>query len=312
MTHNPAYTPQVPPRSTTSKLLILLGICVTGTFAFYILALILASIITKTPITQVQKTMTNPSGTTHWYILTLVTGISHLGGFWLAGLAYLRYVSKSGFEVLHSRQFRAAWLLPTIFLVIAFIPINELFVQLNQNMQLPQALAGIQKVMKEMEDNATNLTRFLTQFTSPVQFVFAFLVMAVFAGVGEELIFRGLLQNLLYKKINNPHTAIWLTAFLFSAIHLQFYGFLPRLLLGALFGYMYYWSGNLWVPILAHITNNGLIVILSFLYNLGYISMDPETAQTPATATALAVVASIALVYYFYHQRSPNSHAHQL
>ena len=76
---------------------------------------------------------------------------------------------------------------------------------------------------------------------------------------------------------HNPHLAIWITAIIFSAIHLQFYGFIPRMLLGALLGYLFYWSGNLWLSILAHFVNNGFAVVVAYLINSNIISEDAET-----------------------------------
>jgi hypothetical protein len=83
---------------------------------------------------------------------------------------------------------------------------------------------------------------------------------------GEELLFRGALQTIFLRWIRNPHVAILLVAFIFSAIHMQFYGFFPRLALGLLFGYLFYWSNNLWIPIFAHLVNNGAVVINTFIY----------------------------------------------
>ena len=118
----------------------------------------------------------------------------------------------------------------------------------------------------DAEDLLKEVTEYITQFDSTGQFLLGIIVIAVLPAVGEELLFRGCIQNQLFNITRNTHLAIWITAFFFSAIHVQFLGFVPRMLLGALFGYLYFWSGNLLVPMLAHFFNNGLQIFLLYAY----------------------------------------------
>ncbi|MEE9438071.1 MAG: CPBP family intramembrane glutamic endopeptidase [Saprospiraceae bacterium] len=90
------------------------------------------------------------------------------------------------------------------------------------------------------------------------------LIIAVLPAIGEELLFRGVIQNELVKKITNPHVAIGITAFIFSAIHLQVLGFIPKFILGLILGYSYYWTKSIWYPILLHFFNNGLQTVLLY------------------------------------------------
>src|SRR5690606_12799644 len=110
--------------------------------------------------------------------------------------------------------------------------------------------------LKEMEKAAAEITEFLATSDTLPQLLMNILVIGVIAGIGEELIFRGVVLRKLLKGLNNTHVAVWLSAIIFSAIHFQFYGFLPRAMLGALFGYLYVWTGNIRIPIAAHIFNN--------------------------------------------------------
>jgi membrane protease YdiL (CAAX protease family) len=140
----------------------------------------------------------------------------------------------------------------------------------------------------------------MTKFDSIGEFMIGFVVIAIFAAFGEEFVFRGLIQSELLKTISNPHVAIWITAILFSAFHMQFFGFVPRMLLGAMFGYLYYWSGNLSLAMLAHFVNNGLQVIVIYLYQKGKLSFDPEaTDYFPLSAVLASAVVTGALLYYF-------------
>ena len=144
------------------------------------------------------------------------------------------------------------------------------------------------------------MTEFLTTFDSFIKIIVGLIVIAVVAGIGEELIFRGLIQRKFYKGLNNPHLAICGAAIIFSAIHMQFYGFLPRMMLGALFGYLYLWTGNLWVPIAAHIFNNGFAVVMFYLSHIGVIGVDIEELETfPIPAVIASLFLSAALLWYF-------------
>jgi membrane protease YdiL (CAAX protease family) len=101
-------------------------------------------------------------------------------------------------------------------------------------------------------------------------------MIAVLPAVGEELLFRGVIQKLFSKITRSHHWGIWISAILFSALHLQFYGFIPRLLLGAMFGYLLVWSGSLWLPILAHFINNAAAVTALFMIDHGYLNPSIE------------------------------------
>ncbi len=307
MIENDNFTSNVPARSGTAKVLFLIGICFLGYFFFAFISVILGMVTTKIPINELMTGMQNPQGDKMWSFMMILTGISHLGGFWLAGLAYLKWIEGRHFDSLNKVELKVNLIPIIIILVIAFLPLNEFFIRMNENMVLPKQMNGVQNWMKEAEENAAKLTKFIMDFTSIPQLIIAFIVIACFAGIGEELIFRGLLQNIFLKKFNNHHLAIWLSAILFSAIHLQFYGFVPRMLLGAMFGYLYVWTGNLWVPIIAHITNNGFVVIMMYLSKIGNVTVDVEKIETPAYITALFTMVCGGLLWYVYKNKIENT-----
>jgi membrane protease YdiL (CAAX protease family) len=146
------------------------------------------------------------------------------------------------------------------------------------------------------------LTKFLTDFQSIPELLTGILVIGVFAGIGEEMFFRGMLQPKMKQYTNSAHWGIWLTAIIFSAIHVQFYGFLPRVFLGALFGYLYLYSGSLLYPILAHIFNNALTVIVIYMSNQGMVDFDIESSDSvsyPAAMLGLLVL----MVGFFYFKK---------
>ncbi len=149
-------------------------------------------------------------------------------------------------------------------LSICWMPIMGLSNELNQKMVFPGFLKGLESWMRAMEDNATKATEAILQMKSISMLLVNLFVIAVVPAICEEFIFRGAIQRVIFRLKSNPHIAIWLSAFIFSAIHFQFFGFIPRLLLGAAFGYIYFWTGSIWYAVFAHFLNNGYAVVVAF------------------------------------------------
>lgn len=242
--------------------------------------------------------MASPTG---WLALMLGQGVASLIIFVATGILYWKLVEKKNLRDFNLRSTPPIGVfLFAIVIQLFFMPVNGWLQTINESMQLPASLKGLEDFIKGMEENLAGMTEFMTTFDSIGELFLAFIVIAVIAGVGEELIFRGLIQRKLHIAFNNPHIAIWVAAFIFSAIHMQFYGFLPRLMLGAMFGYFYYFTGNLWVPIVAHIFNNGLAVMLLYLSHQKKISADlEEIDKVPFPAAVTCLVLAIGLLWYF-------------
>ncbi len=186
-------------------------------------------------------------------------------------------------------------------ILLSFFVVNSFFIDLNESMKLPESMATLEKAIRDLEDQLKALTKILTSFETPTYFLVSIVVVAVLPAIGEELIFRGLLQNIFRQIFRNYHVAIWVAAFIFSAIHFQFYGFLPRMLLGALFGYLYVWSGNILLPMLAHFLNNFLSLALLYVYQLNLTDVDIESSEAPPVwVIGLFTSIFIFLMYYFY------------
>jgi uncharacterized protein len=166
-----------------------------------------------------------------------------------------------------------------ILLVIAMPFINWL-VQINSSIHLPGYLSGIESWMRNSEDTAQRLTDAFLATRTWGGFAVNIVMIGILAAVGEELIFRGILVRLFREWTGNIHLAVIIPALLFSALHLQFYGFFGRLALGIALGYLFVWSGSLWVPITVHFLNNAMAVVVSFLDNRGLISTDLDSFGT--------------------------------
>lgn len=184
-------------------------------------------------------------------------------------------------------------LIYSIILIVAIQPLISFTGYYNKMMTLPESLSELEQSMQAMENSAAALLERLMADHSPDVVIANFIVIAVAAGITEEFFFRGSLQQLVKKICHNRHVTVWITAFIFSFIHFQFYGFVPRMLLGALLGYIFLWSGNLWIPVIVHILNNALSVALYYKFHSTPVYDRLESFGTGDTVWA--TVASIAV-----------------
>ena len=183
-------------------------------------------------------------------------------------------------------------------IMLVALPAINLLSNWNEQMQLPAFLEPLEQWMKTSEENAKALTEQFLCATTFGGLIINLLLMAVLPAIAEELTFRGVLQNLF--TVSNLHIAIWCSAVLFSAVHLQFYGFLPRMLMGALFGYMLVWTGSLWVPILMHFTNNAMAVILYFVATRAGWDMEKVDAIGTGDTLWLGIVSIVLTIGGIY------------
>jgi len=157
------------------------------------------------------------------------------------------------------------YLLGILFL-FAFAPCMSLISEWNANMRLPEIWRGIEEWMRMKEDEMALLTENLVMTTDLHRLLLNVVVIAILPAIGEELFFRGALQHIGARIFKNEYVAIWVVALVFSAIHVQFYGFFPRLLLGVFFGYMVVWTKNIWTAVVAHFVNNVMVTVWAFYY----------------------------------------------
>jgi membrane protease YdiL (CAAX protease family) len=201
-------------------------------------------------------------------------------------------------------QYRKFPVIKSIIIVIAIIYFSEPLInwlsELNSRLVLPQGLSSVQKWMEQSEEQANKITDAFLKTGSFGGLLFNLFMIGLLPALGEELLFRGVVQQLIKKWSGNAHTAIWISAALFSALHMQFFGFLPRLLLGAMFGYMLEWSGTLWLPIIAHFVNNATAVFAYFLLNKGLIGKDIDKVGTSSDGSAYLVLLSVVFLVFLF------------
>ena len=178
-------------------------------------------------------------------------------------------------------------LLIGIVLMFSSLPLTNLLGERNEKVNFGEFLESF---LKLLEDTAADLTQRMLEVDTIGGLLFNLLVIALIPAIGEELTFRGVLQQALTKRCN-VHVAVWLSAFIFSFIHFQFYGFLPRLFLGLVLGYLFYYSGSLWSTIIMHFVNNGTVVVVAFLNHKGITDVDIE--HFGSTSNVFLLIASL-------------------
>ena len=201
-----------------------------------------------------------------------------------------------------------AILLVVVFFVVSLPAMNWL-VDANKAMSLPSWMSGIEQAMRTLEDSAADATEQLLDINSVGKLLACLFVVGFMAGLSEEMLFRGAMQHTVHDSRQGIHAAVWITAIVFSAFHLQFFGFFPRMLLGVWLGYLLVWSRSLWVPIIAHTLNNSTVVLFSYLANKGVVAKDfgdnlglPAEGAFPWLAVVSLIVSLAIAVWAHRHQ----------
>ncbi|RVU01454.1 CPBP family intramembrane metalloprotease [Mucilaginibacter limnophilus] len=208
------------------------------------------------------------------WILQITSGTIAM---FVAAVIFAMAVVKKPKEYLKADKLPSFILIILVFAIMfAGTALMELLSNLNQQLLSLDFLKGFAEWARTKEDAAEKMMEALFQMRTIWQMLFNLLVVGLLTAISEEFLFRGCLQTILVRWTRNPHAAVWITAIIFSAFHVQFFGFLPRLALGVLFGYMVAWSGSIWPGVWAHFVNNGTAVVVTYLYQHKKINLNPD------------------------------------
>lgn len=185
-----------------------------------------------------------------------------------------------------------------LFMILVTPALNWL-VQWNSLMTLPESMSALESTLRQWEEAAARTTDMVLSDSSVWGLVSGVLILGCLTGFAEEMFFRAGIQKALTVSGVNVHVTVWTAAFIFSAVHFQFFGFVPRLVLGASFGYFYYYTSSLWVSAFAHALNNSVVVITAWLTARGYLSAEFDKIGTGVSGDAWLAVASMLLTAAF-------------
>ena len=224
---------------------------------------------------------------------------SQIFTFVLPPIAYAFLVKEKPVNSLGLKKSKILWVLIGIAMIFAIMPFNSILAEWNANLTLPDSMSKIESLMKQMQDAATEMIEKFVSVDTIGGLVLNLFMIAGLAALGEELLFRSIIQTSLIKICKNAHIGILIASVIFSFIHFEFYGFVPRLILGMLLGYMFYFSCSIWIPMLMHFLNNGTVVLIYFLNNKGITNIDVDTfGQTSIPVLIVSIVVMIALFLF--------------
>ena len=288
------------------QILLLLALMVAGACVGYAVIFAWAKLGFGLSAPQATAVLANPAASPQaWGLLMMAQGVVLFCAGAGGALALAPMLGFGWAEYFNARRLGAGWwLLAAAALIVVILPFMSTLVAWNAGAQFPAALHDFGVWARASEDKAAVLTKFLTQFSSVGRFWVGVVVIAVVPAVAEELVFRGVIQKNLVCWFS-PHVGVWLGAAIFSAIHFQFFGFVPRFVLGLVLGYLYLWSGNILVSMAAHFTQNAFQLLILYLAQRGQFGwgFDPDSNDAlPWTLVLPSLLLSVGLLY-FLHQR---------
>lgn len=275
-------------------------ICSTVFSLFGVLVWLLIDPQASFSVLSSQENMSN-----NLFFLKVLQIFSATGMFIAAPIAFAYLNKKKPKSYYYFDQTLTITSVMLVFALLIFSnPIFDLISHLNQKIILPDFLSDVENWMKQKETQAAEMTKKFLEMKTFSDLALNLFMIAVIPAIGEEVFFRGGLQNIFKSWFNNHHVAIWITAILFSTIHLQFYGFFPRLFLGAFFGYLLVYGKSIWLPILGHFLNNASAVVYAYILqkNGGNLETLEKTGNYSYYGYAISSIITLVLLLIFFKE----------
>lgn len=247
--------------SPVAKILLVCIMVFLFMFLSFILSVILAIPIFGCSFTDILESISNPDHENlplvkYFQIIQsiFVFVIPAITAAWLFSSNTFRYLKTSG-------KFSPITIVLVMCSIVMAIPVLNLLTMWNARLDLPDWLQSVERQIIALEESANQLTQLFLDGNNYKDLVVNLIMIAILPAIGEEFLFRGVFQRLFSEWTRNQHWGVIMGALIFSFFHFQFYGFVPRFLLGIYFGYLLVWSGTIWLPVIAHFINNGLAVV---------------------------------------------------
>ncbi len=278
--------------SPLGKMILLLGLVLLLAIVSALGGLAFGALLFDVSIDELAGFISNPQDDKAVNFIKFYQLINQIGIFILPVFLYVFLVSDNSMKYLSLDNMpKVISILVGGMVIYSILPFNGFLDELNSKFTLPDTLSGIEEWMRNKEAQAKQLTEVFLKTNTISGLLVNIIIVAIVPAIGEELLFRGVLLKLLNQITKNIHVAVILSAVIFSAIHLQFYGFLPRMVLGMVLGYLFVFTGNLWVPIFVHFLNNASSAVIFFLHDNGYIKIPMEEFGT--TQNTVYVIGSL-------------------
>ncbi len=220
--------------------------------------------------------------------------VTSLVAAFLFGKRISEYLNLNG-------RFRFLQLITVLLIMITGVPLINIMVEWNSHLSLPDFLSPLENWMRNSEQEAERITKAFVNVTSVQDVMINLVVIAVLPAIGEELLFRGVIQRIVTEWFRSAHAGIWISAVIFSAIHVQFFGFVPRMMLGVCFGYMLHWSGSIWLPVIAHFFNNAAAVISAWYVFTHERGFNPDQLGVEEGGNLLVMMSALFVTLLMMH-----------
>mgnify|MGYP003289079785 FL=1 len=268
--------------------------------ALLILGLIIGSVIGVIyPLVSGQDVMSLNS-------LRVMQISSQIFTFVLPPIIYAMLIKENPKESLGIKNVSYHWFIIGFVMMYAILPLNNVFAEWNAGLKLPESMSRIEELIKEMYESSAVVLEKLVNVNTFGGFVINLIMIAGLAALGEELLFRSIIQTSLIKICKNAHVGIIIASAIFSFIHFDFYAFIPRLVLGMLLGYMFYYSRSIWVSMFMHFVNNATAVVIYYLNNIGVTNVDVETFGQTQLLPLLISIALMIILFRLAIKRMKN------
>ncbi len=231
--------------------------------------------------------MINGGSPTDLRNLRIIQVLSQVVGFMMPAVVYVLLVKEKPLNYLGFNSM-PAWSLLGIVAMCTVIPFLSMVTDWNDSIVFPESMRALEEQMRATQQKTEEV---INMFISGGSLFSSLIIIAALAAISEELLFRSVIQQALIKIFRNAHLAIIMTAIIFSAFHLDFFGFFPRAILGLMLGYMFWMSGSIIPSMLMHFLNNAVIVMLYYLNTRGFTDIDVE--HFGSTGNVLVIILSL-------------------
>lgn len=280
------------------KLLLLLWLVCLSFVFIYAISIVSAYIIWGPRVFDTAF-LTDNTNTDAVAVMKFMQAFNSLGMFLFPAFILAYFTKRDGTSAVpQKRKYGILRYLLVVILALAMLPISNMLAELNSMVTFPGFMSDFETFLRASEKETAQITHsFIYAPDVPVLVINLFII-AVIPAIAEEFFFRGALQGILSQWFRNYHVAIIITAFIFSLIHFQFFTFLPRFFLGMVFGYLMYFSGNIWIPILAHFINNAAAVIVYYFITSG--SLPPESENVGGSDSIIWFASGLAISVFAF------------
>ncbi len=281
------------------KFLSLIGIILLFSLLFGLLGLLIGQIWLGTDMMTLSSYITNPPNNKVRAFVYFYQFFNQLGVFFIPVLFFLFFVTDNMGNYLGlTGSPKGISIFIALLMIYIILPFVNYLTEINAGFHLPHSFIKIEQWMQNSERQADQITTMFLSVKSTGGLFLNLFIIALIPAFGEEILFRGVIQRLSTEWTHNTHLGVIIAAFLFSALHMQFYGFLPRFALGLMLGYLFVFSGNLWLPIVAHFINNASSVIIFYLHYNGFIKIKME--DFGATSNGFYIVGSLLMTLWLF------------